>query len=121
MICTVEGPRRFLSTAEWVIAELMKNPDAMARAQAEVRQAFKNKDPHDHESQMDELRYTWMATKETLRLHPPLPLLPRMCQETRDIGAFEVAKGTRVFFETKEGRHSPPNFIPLEAPTTWNQ
>ncbi|RCV43151.1 hypothetical protein SETIT_9G272200v2 [Setaria italica] len=77
--------------------ELMRNPDTMVKAQKEVRQAFDHKCPYGHESLMGELHYTRMVIKETLRLHPPLPLLlPCLCRETCDIGGFKVNKGTRV-------------------------
>ncbi|XP_062214899.1 9-beta-pimara-7,15-diene oxidase-like [Phragmites australis] len=102
------GTETVSSTAEWVMAELMKNPDAMAKAQTEVWHAFKNTSPCDHGSQMDELHYTRMVIKETLRLHPPLPLLlPRLCRETCDVGAFEVAKGSRVIVNSWAIARSP--------------
>nr|CAB3473560.1 unnamed protein product [Digitaria exilis] len=103
------------STAEWVMAELMKNPDAMVKAQNEVRRAFKNIGPHDHESQMEELYYTRMVIKETLRLHPPLPLLlPRVCRETCNVGPFEVAKGSRVIINSWAIARSPEHWDDAE-------
>lgn len=81
------------AAAEWVMSELIRNPEAMAKAQAEVRRAFNKKELHEHESNMDKLYYMKMVIKETLRLHPPLPLLlPRLCRVTCDVGGFEVAK-----------------------------
>ncbi|CAO2203995.1 unnamed protein product [Urochloa humidicola] len=105
------GTETVSSTAEWVMAELMKNPNAMVKAQTEVRQAFKNIGPHDHECQLGELSYTRMVIKETLRLHPPLPLLlPHMCQETCSVGAFEVAKGSRVIINSWAIARSPEHW-----------
>ena len=67
------------SNAEWIMSELIKNPEAMAKAQAGVQRAFDNKSPHDHEGHMEKLPYTKMVIKEGLRLHPPAPLpLPRL-------------------------------------------
>lgn len=91
------GTETTSSVAEWLMAELMRNPDAMQKAQEEVRQAFSHKSPDEHESQMDKLHYFKTVIKETLRLYPPLPLLlPRQCRETCDIGGYEVPKGSRV-------------------------
>lgn len=90
------GTETTSAAAEWVMSELIRNPETMAKAQAEVRRAFNKKQPHEHESNMDKLCYTKMVIMETLRLHPPLPLLlPRLCRETYDVGGSEVAKGSR--------------------------
>ncbi|XP_066347587.1 9-beta-pimara-7,15-diene oxidase-like [Miscanthus floridulus] len=91
------GTETTSSVAEWLMAELMRNPDAMQKAQEEVRQAFNHKSPDEHESQMGKLHYTKAVIKETLRLYPPILLLiPRQCRETCDIGGYEVRKGSRV-------------------------
>ncbi|KAF8720664.1 hypothetical protein HU200_023565 [Digitaria exilis] len=96
------------SVAEWVMSELIKNPEMMAKAQAEVRQAFNNKNTCEHESNLHHLHYLSMVIKETMRLHPPVPLLlPRLCRETCDIGGFEVAKGTRVIVNSWAIARSP--------------
>lgn len=80
----------------------------MAKAQAEVRKVFDNMNPGDHESYLDRLQYTNMVIKETMRLHPPLPLLlPRICLETCDVGGFEVAKGSRVIVNAWAMARSP--------------
>lgn len=61
------GTETTSSVAEWLMAELMRNPDAMHKAQDEVRQAFEHSSPDEHEAQMDKLRYTKTVIKETLR------------------------------------------------------
>ncbi|KAL6643061.1 hypothetical protein ACP70R_021242 [Stipagrostis hirtigluma subsp. patula] len=102
------GTDTISTAAEWVMSELMRNPEVMAKAQAEVRQAFDNKNPCDHESHMDHLPYTRMAIKEAMRLHPPVPLLlPRLCRETCDVGGFEVAKGSRLIINSWATARSP--------------
>ncbi|KAL6643060.1 hypothetical protein ACP70R_021241 [Stipagrostis hirtigluma subsp. patula] len=93
------------------MSELMRNPEVMAKAQAEVRQAFDSKKPCDHESHLDHLPYTRMVIKETMRLHPTLPLLiPRLCRETCDVGGFEVAKGSRVIINSWAIARSPDHW-----------
>jgi hypothetical protein len=49
------------------MSELMRNPDMMAKAQAEVRQMLVNRSPQDHENHMDGLRYMRMVIKDTMR------------------------------------------------------
>jgi 9beta-pimara-7,15-diene oxidase len=50
-----------------VVSELMRNPEAMAKAQAEVRRALDSKNPGDHESLLGCLSYTGMVIKETIK------------------------------------------------------
>ncbi|CAN6298655.1 unnamed protein product [Urochloa humidicola] len=103
----IAGTETTSSIAEWVMSELMRNPQAMAKAQAEVRRIF-NKNTCDHESLLDHLHYMRMVIKETMRLHPPLPLLlPRLCSETCGVGGFKVAKGTRVIINSWAMARSP--------------
>jgi len=91
------GSETSSALAEWVMSELMRHPREMAKAQAEVREAFHNVIPRHHESHMDRLHYTRMVIMETLRLHPILPLLvPHLCRKTCDIGGYEVNKGSMV-------------------------
>lgn len=104
----IGGTETTSSVAEWVMSELMRNPETMAKAQAEVRRALDSKNPGDHESLLGSLSYTGMVIKETMRLHPSLPLLlPRLCREDCDVGGFEVPKGTRVIVNSWAMARSP--------------
>lgn len=62
------------STINWAMAELIKNPEAMKRAQEEIKQIIKHEGIITEES-IDRMKYLKAVIKETLRLHPPLPLL----------------------------------------------
>lgn len=104
----IAGTETISTSVEWVMSELMRHPEVMAKAQAEVRGVFDNKAPHAHESHMEELRYTRMVIKEAIRLHPSVPLLlPRVCRETCDVGGYEVAEGTRVMINAWALARSP--------------
>ncbi|EMS65582.1 Cytochrome P450 99A2 [Triticum urartu] len=113
------GTETTSSAAEWVMSDLMRNPEVMMKAQAEVRRTFDNKSSQDHEGHIVELHHTKMVIKESMRLHPVLPLLiPRVCRETCDVGGFEVTEGTRVMVNTwalgrdPEYWHEPEEFRP---------
>ncbi|KAF7055273.1 LOW QUALITY PROTEIN: hypothetical protein CFC21_062823 [Triticum aestivum] len=109
------GTETTSSAAEWIMSELMRNPEALAKAQAEVRQALDGKSPQEHEGLMDKLRYTRMVIKEGLRLNPVLPLLlPRLCRETCNVGGFEVAKGTTVIVNAWAMARSPEHWPDAE-------
>ncbi|CAM0884358.1 unnamed protein product [Alopecurus aequalis] len=109
------GTETTSSAAELVMSELMRNPEMMAKAQAEVRRMLDNNSPEEHENHMDGLRYTRMVIKETMRLHPAVPLLlPRVCRETCDVGGFEVRKGTRVIVNAWALARSPENWREAE-------
>lgn len=68
-----------------VMSEMLKNPQIMKKAQAEVRQTFETKGEVD-DIGIHELKILKLVVKETPRLHPPAPLLlPRECGERFEI------------------------------------
>ncbi|KAJ3704184.1 hypothetical protein LUZ61_007889 [Rhynchospora tenuis] len=89
------GTETSSSTIEWAMSELIRHPTVMEKAQAEVRRAMREK-THIDENALLELSYLKLVIKETLRLHPPVCLIPRLCKETCKLLGYTIPSGTRV-------------------------
>nr|UXF47972.1 cytochrome P450 CYP726-1a [Euphorbia poissonii] len=89
------GSETTSKVTEWAMAELMKNPTEMRKAQDEVRQVFDEKRNAD-ESGFQELKFLKLVVKETLRLHPPGALIARECRAKTRIDGYDIDPKTRV-------------------------
>jgi len=78
------------------MAEIIKDPRVMKKVQAEVREVF-GKEGDPNESEMENLKYLKCVVKETLRLHPPGPLLlPRECGEACEIKGYHIPMKSKM-------------------------
>ncbi|XP_021288694.1 premnaspirodiene oxygenase-like [Herrania umbratica] len=111
------GSETSSTIVEWAMSELLKNPRSMEKAKAEVRDVFKGKGYVDEES-FHELKFLKSVLKETLRLHNPVPLIPRECRENCKLGGYEIPVKTKVLINswaiTRDPRHwsEPDKFNP---------
>lgn len=100
------------------MAEMMQHPEVMRKAEEELEQVVGMNNMVE-ESHLSKLPYLDAVVKETLRLHPPVPLLVPHCpSESCMVGGYTVPKGTVVFFNVwamqrdPEAWESPLEFIP---------
>lgn len=91
------GTESSSTTVEWVMAELLKNPEAMNKLKEELTQVV-GLNKMVEESHLSQLHYLNAVIKETLRLHPPFPLLvPRTPNQNTTLGGYKVPKGASIY------------------------
>ncbi|KAL5549274.1 hypothetical protein UlMin_004505 [Ulmus minor] len=82
--------------SEWLMTELVRYPRVMKKAQEEVRRVVGQKGRVDT-NDISQMEYIKCVIKESLRLHPPTPLLlPRETSESVQIGGYHIPAKTRV-------------------------
>nr|AKJ26120.1 CYP1 [Gentiana rigescens] len=82
---------------EWGFAELLRNPHAFNKVREEIDRVV-GLSRMVEESDMEKLPYLQAVVKETLRLHPALPLLlPRNTMEDTEYMGYLIPKSTQVF------------------------
>ncbi|KAG5222215.1 cytochrome P450 [Salix suchowensis] len=82
---------------DWAMTELIMNPDAMEKAQDEVRGVVGDRKVVQ-ESDLPRLSYMKGVIKEIFRLHPPSPvLLPRESLEDVIIDGYNIPAKTRIY------------------------
>ncbi|CAL9150194.1 unnamed protein product [Musa hybrid cultivar] len=89
------GTENSSAVIEWAMSELIRNPKIMAKAQKEVMEELKGK-KRIQETDIVDLNYLKSIVKETLRLHPPISLIPRLCRKTCEVLGYEIDAGTPV-------------------------
>ncbi|XP_059297766.1 geraniol 8-hydroxylase-like isoform X2 [Lycium ferocissimum] len=84
------------STLEWAMAETLRQPRIMKKAQAELAK-ITGKGKRIEETDISRLSYLQCIIKETLRMHPPVPfLLPRRVEQDVELCDYIIPKGSQV-------------------------
>ncbi|XP_038693901.1 flavonoid 3',5'-hydroxylase 1-like [Tripterygium wilfordii] len=90
------GTDTSLSTIEWSLAEMMKNPSILKKAHEEMDRVI-GRDRRLQESDIPKLQYLQAICKETFRKHPSAPLgLPRISIEACEVNGYYIPKNTRL-------------------------
>lgn len=92
---------------EWAMAEILQHPEILAKVQAELTEIVGLNNTVE-EAHLPNLKYLNAVVKETLRLHPPLPLLVPHCpSEPSTIGGYSIPKDARVFLNVYSIHRDP--------------
>ncbi|XP_055813982.1 geraniol 8-hydroxylase-like isoform X2 [Solanum dulcamara] len=90
------------STLEWAMAETLKQPKIMNKAQVELAEIIGKGKPIQ-EVDVSRLPYLQCIIKETLRIHPPVPLLlPRKVEQDVELCDYVIPKGSQVLVNVWE-------------------
>lgn len=85
------GTDTISTTLEWAMTELLRHPRVLEKLQNEVREIVEDITNDD----ITEMHYLKAVIKETLRYHPPLPLLsPRVASKDVTIKGYDISAGT---------------------------
>lgn len=99
------GTETVASAIEWAMAEMMHSPDDLRRVQQELADVV-GLDRNVSESDLDRLPFLRCVIKETLRLHPPIPLLLHETADDCVVAGYSVPRGSRVMVNVWAiGRH----------------
>ncbi|CAN0841945.1 Flavonoid 3'-monooxygenase [Linum grandiflorum] len=103
------------TTIEWTMAMLMQHPDAMQKIYKELYEVVGRSNTVE-ELHLPDLHYLDATVKETLRLHPAVPMLALRCQsQDCKLGKYTVPKGVTVIVNTHAIHRDPQVWTsPLE-------
>ncbi|XP_058742876.1 cytochrome P450 71D10-like [Vicia villosa] len=109
------GTRTSSGIVLWGMSEMIKNPKVMEAAQAEVRTMFDKKGYID-ETDLHQLVYLKSVIKETMRLHPSLPLLaPRESRKMCQINGYDIPAKARVSVNVWAIGRDPKYWVDAES------
>ncbi|XP_049369477.1 (S)-N-methylcoclaurine 3'-hydroxylase isozyme 1-like [Solanum verrucosum] len=91
------GTESTTATSEWMLVELLRNPQALQKLRDEISQVVGGGKGIIKESDLPSLPYLDACFKETLRLHPPGPLLlPHRAVQTCEVMGYRIPRNTQV-------------------------
>ncbi|OIT29913.1 PREDICTED: probable (S)-N-methylcoclaurine 3'-hydroxylase isozyme 2 [Nicotiana attenuata] len=94
------GTGTSVDTSEWMLVEILRNRQVLQKVQDEIAQVVGAKG-FVKESDLPNLPYLDACFKETLRLHPPGPLLlPHRAVQACEIMGYRIPKDTQTLVNT---------------------
>ena len=102
------GSHSISTTTDWAMSELLCAPRVAQKLREELNTVV-GRGEYVEMSHIPRLPYLRAVVKETLRLHPPSPLMfPHMSLDAcQDVGGYAIPQGTRVFVNVWAIAHDP--------------
>ena len=89
------GHETTASSLSWTLHLLGKHPDIQRKCREEIRSVLGGRESIEW-TDLSCLKFTSMCIKESMRLYPPVPMLPRMLMEDLKVDEYMIPKGTPV-------------------------
>lgn len=110
------GTETSSSTIEWAMTELVRNPQVMAKTQAEIREMVKERGGNIiEEEDIQKLKYLKLVMMETLRLHPQGSIIPRFSREQCEISGYTIPAKVTVLVNAWAIHRDPSCFANPES------
>lgn len=103
-------------TMTWLFFLLAISPDEEAQLHEELARVLGGRVPTF--ADLESLVFTKMVVQETMRIFPPLYLLPRVAREDTEVGGFPIAAGAEMLLWVYHMHHDarwfprPDDFLP---------
>nr|QWK52345.1 cytochrome P450 84A25 [Isatis tinctoria] len=108
------GTETMASGIEWALTELLRNPTELKRLQQELAEVV-GLDRRVDETHLEKLTFLKCTLKETMRLHPPIPLILHEAIEDTKLQGFSVPKGSRLMINAFAIARDPKLWVDPEA------
>lgn len=111
------GTETVASAIEWAMAELMRSPEDLKKVQQELANVV-GLHRRVEETDFEKLTFLRCCLKETLRLHPPIPLLLHETAEESEVSGYRIPAKSRVMINAwaigrdKDSWEDPEAFKP---------
>ncbi|KAI3760589.1 hypothetical protein L1987_50986 [Smallanthus sonchifolius] len=96
-------------TIEWALAELINHPNMMKKAVDEIDQVV-GKNRLLQESDIRNLPYLQAIVKESLRLHPVVPVIQRLSSQDCTVGGYHIPANTTTFINVWSLNRDPTHW-----------
>jgi cytochrome P450 len=106
------GHETTANALNWTFYALAQHPDILAKLHAEVDTVLAGRMPTLPD--LEQLKYTEMVVKESMRLYPPVWGFGRQAMEDVRIGEYEVPQGSSLVVSTY-WTHRDPRWFPYPA------
>ena len=108
------GTETMASGIEWALTELLRNPAELKRLQQELTEVV-GLDRRVDDTHLEQLTFLKCTLKETMRLHPPIPLILHEAIEDTKLQGFSVPKGSRLMINAFAIARDPKLWVDPEA------
>ncbi|MCE7987369.1 MAG: cytochrome P450 [Caldilinea sp. CFX5] len=116
MTLFIAGHETSANVLTWALYQLSQNPDVETKLLDELQTVLQGRTPTVDE--VNQLVYTEMVIKETMRLYPPTWINSREAMTETTLGGYRIAKGSLVVFSPYVVHHDsrwfdqPERFLP---------